>query len=68
LRMLGLTTNRLDSAGRGMLLTIKIRERIHRLAWDSKIELLGGWQKQCVECRNLRLEQDTEGKQGQAGA
>ena len=66
LRYWGFTPVRLDSSGRGLWLTSKIRKQIHKLAWDNKIALLGGWQKQCGDCRNLRPELDLEGKQGQA--
>lgn len=60
LRVLGLTTRRLDSAGRGLFLTAKIRERIHRLAWDYKLQLQPGREEQCDDCLVLEMEQKME--------
>ena len=60
LRVLGLTTRRLDSAGRGLFLTAKIRERIHRLAWDYKVQIQRGREEQCDDCLVLEMEQKME--------
>jgi hypothetical protein len=57
LRGMGLATGRMGAAGRGMLLTRKIQERIHRLAFDNKLQLQRGEKNQCDDCNELIIEQ-----------
>jgi uncharacterized protein YoaH (UPF0181 family) len=54
LRSLGLATSRLDAAGRGFLLTREIRQRIHRLALDNRIEFPHDEKWSCEECTDIR--------------
>jgi len=51
LRLLCLTTRRLDAEGRGILLLNATRQRIHQLAWDYKVPGVGGDEGQCQYCR-----------------
>jgi hypothetical protein len=52
LRALGLTTKRLDAAGRGLLLLAAIRRRIHRLARDYGVPVAPSVQR-CSYCEHL---------------
>lgn len=56
LRSLGLSTSRLDAAGRGFLLTREIRQRIHRLALDNRIEFPRDEKWSCEECAVFAIE------------
>jgi hypothetical protein len=51
LRLLCLTTRRLDAGGRGILLLNATRQRIHQLAWDYKVPGVDGDVGQCQYCR-----------------
>ena len=57
LRVLDLITGRMGAAGRGILLTREIQERIHRLAWDNKLLQQSRRQNNCDDCAELRLEE-----------
>jgi hypothetical protein len=57
LRVMGLTTGRMGSSGRGMLLTREIQMRIHRLALDNNLQLQRGVKNQCDDCGELIVEQ-----------
>jgi hypothetical protein len=56
-RALGLSTTRLDASGRGILLLDAIRQRIHSLAWDSRV-LPGAKGQECANCALLEFEEE----------
>lgn len=55
LRSLGLATSRLDAAGRGFVLTREIRQHIHQLALDNRIELPHDEKWSCEECADVAI-------------
>jgi hypothetical protein len=60
LRSLGLTTSRLNSEGRGFLLTKENRKRIHKLAFDYRIELPHMTKEPCQECLEIERQQEID--------
>lgn len=60
LRVMGLATGRMGAAGRGMVLSRDIQKRIHRLAWDNKLELQLHEENHCKDCWDLKMEQMDE--------
>ena len=62
-RILGLSTTRLDASGRGILLWEAVRQRIHRLALESRILPDAKGQK-CADCVQLNLEGETQEELG----
>ena len=58
LHILGFTTTRLDSAGRGLQLKNEMRKRIHRAAWDYRVAFPGLNETQCDQCREILAEED----------
>jgi hypothetical protein len=60
LKLLGLRTSRLDSAGRGLLLTKELRRRIRRLAWNNRAQFPSDGESNCKLCRQLQLQEEQE--------
>jgi hypothetical protein len=60
LRALGLSTTRLDAAGRGILLFAAIRKSIHNLAWDHKILTPLKGVQDFVDCADTIVERDID--------
>jgi hypothetical protein len=58
LHILGFTTTRLDSAGRGLQLKNEMRKRIHRAAWDYRVAFPGLNQTQCDQCREILAQEE----------
>lgn len=58
LHTLGFTTTRLDSAGRGLQLKNEMRKRIHRAAWDYRVEFPALDETQCDQCREILAQED----------
>ncbi len=56
LRDLEFMPRRIDSGGRGILLTAEVRKRIHRLACENKLQLQRGETNQCADCNALITE------------
>lgn len=60
LKALGLATQRLDSAGRGILLLEAIRQRVHALAWHYQTWGLPGSGEACCYCQEPMTGQESE--------
>jgi hypothetical protein len=60
LKLLGLRTSRLDSAGRGLLLTKDLRRLIHRLAWNNRAQFPPDGENNCDLCRQLQSQEGQE--------
>jgi hypothetical protein len=58
LHVLGFTTTRLDSAGRGLQLKTEMRKRIHRVAWDYRVAFPGLDETQCDQCREILVQEE----------
>ena len=51
LNQLGITTKKLDSAGRGALLLNTMRDHVHKLAWERKVSTIYDHAEQCSHCK-----------------
>lgn len=58
LKLLGLRTSRLDSAGRGLLLTKELRRRIHRLAWNNRAQFPPEAENNCELCSQMQVQEE----------
>lgn len=59
---LGITTKRLDSAGRGALLLNALRHLVHKLAWKRKVETVFKYAEVCSDCKYfLNVEMEEQG-------
>jgi hypothetical protein len=58
LHVLGFTTIRLDSAGRGLQLGNEMRMRIHSVAWDHRVAFPSLNDTQCNQCRELLTQKE----------
>ncbi|MGB8493869.1 MAG: hypothetical protein WCE53_05660 [Candidatus Acidiferrum sp.] len=62
LNSLGITTKRLDSAGRGALLLNAMRDLVHKLAWERKVETVFKRAEECSDCKYfLNVEMEEQG-------
>lgn len=53
LNRLGISTTKLDSAGRGALLVNTMRHHVHNLAWERKVSTIYDHAEQCSHCKSL---------------
>ena len=53
LNKLGISTKKLDSAGRGALLLNTMRDRVHKLAWERKLSTIYDHAGDCSQCKDF---------------
>ena len=51
LNRLGISTKKLDSAGRGALLLNTMRHHVHNLAWERKVSTIYDHAEECLHCK-----------------